>query len=144
MLNKLKKGCFVLAVSFSLFSCSSTNNKPLLIGFSADSAAIVVTNIDKDGLYQLKSDTTTDSLKSQLISVVQTPSDLDSAIMESPIAGRVVVTDSSVVFIPAQALVSGRDYLVSTYLNSRFASVGNVLKGRMSYSVKPSEKLLHR
>jgi len=144
MLSNLKKYVYLLAILYSLSSCSSANNKPVLIGFSADSASIVVTNIDRDGLYQLKSDTTNDSLKNQLISVVQTPSDSDSTIMEAAIAGRVLVTDSSVIFMPAQAFVKGRDYLVSTYLNSRFAGVGNVLKGRMNYAVKPSEQLLSR
>jgi len=144
MLSNLKKYVSLLAIFYSLSSCSSANNKPVLITFSPDSTAIVVTNIDQDGLYQLKSDKTTDSLKNQLISVVQTPSDSDSTIMETPIAGQVMVTDSSVVFMPEHAFVKGRDYLVSTYLNSRFAGVGNVLKGRMNYAVKPSEQLLHR
>jgi len=143
MFNLIKYIC-VLALVYSLSACSSANNKPVLIGFTADSNAIVVRGVDQDGLYQLKSDTTADSLRSRLITVVQTPSDQDTAIMEAPVAGRVEVTDSTVVFIPAQPFVKGRAYIVSTYLNSRFASTGNVLKGRMDYRVKPSETLLNR
>ncbi|RZJ86466.1 MAG: hypothetical protein EOO20_18230 [Chryseobacterium sp.] len=144
MLNNLKRSACLLGISYILSSCSSTNNKPVSIEFSADSSSIVVKGVEQDGLYQLKSIADTDSLRNQLLSVVQTPSDADTAIMETPIAGKVLVTDSNVVFMPAEPFVKGRAYLVSTYLNSRFASTGNVLKGKMDYRVKPAEQLLQR
>lgn len=131
-------------VAVFLFACTSANNKPLLIAFSADSTSIVFNNIDPVGLLQLQGDAVGDSTLSSLVSVLQTPSEQDSTLMELPIEGRVVVTDSNLVFIPAQPFVKGRDYLIITYLNARFGDAKDLASGELKPEVRPLQKTLTR
>lgn len=139
----IQQFCAFFIVVF-LFACSSANNKPLLITFSADSASIVFNNIDPVGLLQLQGDAVSDSALSSLVSVLQTPSERDSTLKELPIAGRVVVTDSNLVFIPAQPFVKGRDYLIITYLNARFGDAKDLAGGELKPEVRPLQKTLRR
>ena len=139
----IQQFCTFFVVVF-LFACSSANNKPLLITFSADSTSIVFNNIDPVGLLQLQGGSVTDSTLNSLVSVLQTPSELDSTLKELPIAGRVVVTDSNLVFIPAQAFVRGRDYLIITYLNARFGDAKDLVSGELKPEVRPLQKTLTR
>lgn len=126
------------------FACSNANNKPLSIGFSSDSTKIVISHIDRTGLLELKNSNKGDSTLNEMLSVLQTPSERDSAIREEPIAGKVVLTDSNIVFIPVQPFQKGRDYLVITHLNIRFGGVEEIVKGKVSYSIKPQQKFLMR
>ena len=126
------------------FACSNANNKPLSIDFSSDSTKIVISHIDRTGLLELKNSNKGDSTLNEMLSVLQTPSERDSAIREEPIAGRVVLTDSNIVFIPVQPFQKGRDYLVITHLNIRFGGVEEIVKGKVSYSIKPQQKFLTR
>lgn len=141
--------CFVKLIgvmcSVGLFAaCSNANNKPLSIDFSADSTKIVLQHIDQAGLLALKNNKEGDSVLNELVAVLQTPSEQDSAIREEPVVGKMLLTDSSVVFIPTQPFVKGRDYLVITHLNIRFGGAKEVLKGKINYSMKPQQKLLTR
>ncbi|NQX42279.1 hypothetical protein SAMN05421820_1103 [Pedobacter steynii] len=126
------------------FACSNANNKPLSIDFSSDSTKIVISHIDRTGLLELKNSSKGDSSLNEMLSVLQTPSEQDSAIREEPIAGKVMLTDSNIVFVPAQPFVKGRDYLVITHLNIRFGGVEEIVKGKVSYSIKPQQKFLKR
>lgn len=126
------------------FACSNANNKPLSIDFSSDSTKIVISHIDRTGLLELKNSNKGDSTLNEMISVLQTPSERDSAIREEPIAGKVMLTDSNIVFIPVQPFQKGRDYLVITHLNIRFGGVEEIVKGKVSYSIKPQQKFLTR
>lgn len=128
----------------SVFACTSTNSKPLLIGFSADSSSIVFGNINEAGLLQLKNAPASDSVFNNLISVLQTPSEKDTAIMEMPIKGDISIKGNEVVFIPEKPFIKGRDYLVIVYLNARFGNAEDIMKGELSYGVKPTQKLLTR
>lgn len=137
---KLTAGmCFVSI----LYACSSANNKPLLIGFSVDSTTIIFDQIDQAGLLQLKNASFGDSVLNDLVSVLQTPSETDTALKEMPVDGQVIVTDSNVVFKPVKPFVKGRDYLVITHLNARFGTTEKLLKGELN-GVKPLQKLLAR
>ncbi|SMC72876.1 hypothetical protein [Pedobacter nyackensis] len=127
-----------------LFACSSANNKPLLITFSADSTSIAFNGIDPVGLLQLQSASAGDSTLNSLISVLQTPSERDSTLKELPVPGRVLVTDSNLVFIPAQPFVKGRDYLVITYLNARFGDAKDLVSGKLKPEVRPIQQVLTR
>lgn len=133
---------FVLAAL--LFACSSTNNKPLLIDFSADSSAIVFNNIDPGGLLQLKSLNKRDSILYQLISVLETASEKDPAIREQEIAGNIMATDSNLVFIPVQPFVKDRDYLIVTHLNVEFGQLKDLLNGDLVNRIRPIQKVLTR
>lgn len=139
----------VLLPAFSFFAvcllaCSSANNKPLLIGFTADSTAIVFKDIDKAGLLQLKSMKNTDSVLYNLVSVLETPSEKDPAIKEAPVEGRFKLSDSNLVFIPARPFVKGRDYLVITHLNVQFGTFKDAMSGGLNARVKPQQQLLSR
>lgn len=127
-----------------LSACSSTNSKPLLIAFSADSSAIVFSNIDPAGLLQLKNFSPIDTVFNDLVSVLQSPSEIDTTVKEMPIAGYFKATDSSLVFTPVQPFIKGVDYLVITSLNVRFGSTEKLLKGDLSYGIRPKQKLLTR
>lgn len=126
------------------FACSNANNKPLSIDFSSDSTKIIISHIDQTGLLELKNSNKEDSTLNELLSVLQTPSERDSAIREEPIAGKVVLTDSNIVFVPAEPFRKGRDYLVITHLNIRFGGVEEIVKGKINYSIKPQQKFLTR
>lgn len=144
-LSGLRLLLFVVTVSSSLLTaCSSTNNKPLLIGFSADSTSIIFSEIDRPGLLLLKDTKTQDSILYDLISVLQTPSETDTAIKEAPLAGMFRVTDSNIVFKPEQPFLKGRDYLVITYLNARFGRAEQILKSQLNTGIRPYQVLLHR
>ena len=141
--------CFVklIGVTCSMclfFACSNANNKPLSIDFSSDSTKIIISHIDQTGLLELKNSNKEDSTLNELLSVLQTPSERDSAIREEPIAGKVVLTDSNVVFVPAEPFRKGWDYLVITHLNIRFGGVEEIVKGKINYSIKPQQKFLTR
>ncbi|MNJ97332.1 hypothetical protein D3C87_150750 [compost metagenome] len=145
MVKSFVKQFGVFFFAFFLFACSSANNKPLLIDFSADSSAIAFDNIDRAGLLQLQNESSgTDSTLNGLVSVLQTPSDQDSTLKELPIEGRVVVTDTNLVFIPKMPFVKGRDYLVMTHLNARFGSVKEMLKNELKPGVRAQQQLLTR
>jgi hypothetical protein len=136
-------GAFLFAIF--LFACSSANNKPLLIGFSVDSSAIVFDHINRAGLLLLQNESSgEDSTLNDLVSVLQTPSDQDSTLKELPIEGEIVVTDSNLVFIPKMPFVKGRSYLVVTHLNARFGSVKELLKNELKSGVRGHQQLLTR
>lgn len=134
----------VLSFLSLMLSCSSANNKPLLIGFSADSSAVVLKNIDPAGLLQLRNLPAGDSTLSRMVSVSELVFSVDSIEKEELLSGEVRVNDTAVVFVPKQALVEGRDYRVVSYLNVQFGSLKKMLKNELSYRVKPEEKILRR
>lgn len=130
----------------SLFfaGCSDANNKPLSIDFSRDSSTIVFSNIDPRGLLELNDLKDRDSVLADLVSVLQTPSEKDSLIREEAIPGKFMLSDSSLVFSPIQPFVKGREYLVITHLNIQFAKPEEIIKGKLSYTIKPQQKVLNR
>lgn len=132
--------CFSLAFS----RCSSSNSKPLSIAFARDSSTIVISNIDKPGLLGLQQLNPQDSVFRELIAILQTPSEKDSAIREELIPGNYAVSDTGVVFSPAQPFVKGREYLVITHMNAKFGDAEQVAKGQLSLGVKPVQKSLVR
>ena len=125
-------------------NCTSTNSKPLLIEFSRDSTAIEFRNIDRPGLLQLQSIPEKDSVLSELIAVLQTPSETDTTIKEMPLPGKLVLTDSIIIFTPQRPFIKGNDYLVITYLNARFGTAEQILKSQLNTGVKPVQVLLTR
>lgn len=134
----------VLSFLSLMLSCSSANNKPLLVGFSADSNAIVFKNIEPAGLLQLQNLPAGDSTLSRMVAVSELVLSIDSIEKEQLLAGAVRVNDSVVVFVPKQAFVKGRDYRVVSYLNVQFGSLKKMLKNELSYRLKPAEKILRR
>jgi len=125
-------------------ACSTTNNKPLLIDFSADSTCIVFNNIDRPGLLQLRSMEARDSVLNSLVSVLQTPSETDTLTKEAPLAGKLIITDTSIIFKPQKPFLQGHDYLVITYLNARFGTEEQILKSQLNTAVKPHQVVLTR
>lgn len=144
MVKSLVKQFVVVILPGFMFACSSANNKPLLIDFSTDSSAIVFNNIGQTGLLQLQNKSGDDSTLNSLIAVLHSPSEKDSTLKELPVDGKVLVTDSNVVFMPLTPFVKGRDYLVITHLSARFGAAEDLLKGEVVNRVRPQQKLLTR
>ncbi|TKC02902.1 hypothetical protein [Pedobacter frigoris] len=135
---------FSAVIMLFISACSSSNSKPLLIEFSADSTAIEFHNIDPAGLLQLKNANSADSVLVELVSVLQTLSEKDTSLREEPIKGKLLLTDSSIVFKPYAPFIKGREYLVITHLNASFGSMEKMLKNEMAGSVKPNQEVLTR
>lgn len=127
-----------------LIACSSANNKPIDIDFSADSNSIVLKNIDAAGLHQLRNTPHLDSNASLFLRVLDTPADDDSTALETQIEGKVRIIDDEIEFRPLKPLIKGRQYMVSTYLNTKFGNFQSVLSGTIGRAVKPNQKLLRR
>lgn len=127
-----------------LFSCSSTNNKPLLIDFSTDSSSIVFSHIDRAGITRLQGAGANDSIFNNLVSIIEMPTELDTTFKEHAIEGGFLLTDSNLVFTPVVPFIKGRDYLVITYLNSKFGDIKDALKGELSTGIKPLQQVLTR
>lgn len=144
MVKSLVKQFAIIILSGFLFACSYANNKPLLIGFSADSSAIVFNNIGQAGLLELQNQPGNDRALNGLIAVLQSPSEKDSTLKEIPVEGKVLVTDSNIVFIPLRPFVKGTNYLVVTHLSARFAAAEDLLKGEVVNRIRPQQKLLRR
>ena len=140
--NVILLSLFLIPALFA--GCSSADKKSLRIDFSPDSTAIVFSGIDQAGLNQLRNAQYPDSVLSELISVLQTPSEKDTNIREMPVQGRLKLTDSTIVFYPDTSFVSGRDYLVITHLNTSFVDAKRILTNEVRIKVKPVQKLLSR
>ena len=140
--NLLKSALLIFMAGF--LGCSSSNSKPLSIEFSKDSTKILISNIDKPGLLKLQELKPQDSLFSDLVAVLQTPSEKDSTIREELVSGNYAVSDSGIVFSPTQPFVKGREYLVITHINAKFGDAEQVAKGQLSLGVKPVQKSLIR
>jgi len=144
MFKCLVKVSLILIGTAFLISCSSANNKPVLISFSSDSTSIVFSNVDPAGMLQVTNTPGIDSSFSQLISVSQIPAEQDSTAMELPLQGKIRMSDSTITFVPRKPFIRGADYLVVTYLNASFANSGMVLSGKLNHSVKPQQVILKR
>ena len=127
-----------------LYSCSSANNKPVLIGFSPDSTAIVFSGIDHAGLLKVRDVIHADTAYQEIISVVQTPGEDDSTGMELPFPGKVNVTDSTLVFKPLTPFIPGKSYLVVSYTNVKFGNTAMVLSQKLNSGMKPDQVMLTR
>nr|WP_162988720.1 hypothetical protein [Pedobacter schmidteae] len=115
-----------------------------MIDFSADSSAIVFSHIEQAGLLQLQQLNKNDTALHRLIAVLQSPSEQDTTLKEAPVEGKILVTDSCLVFVPLSPLVKGRSYLVITHLNTRFGGAAEILKGELANRLRPVQKLLTR
>ncbi|WP_432713746.1 hypothetical protein [Pedobacter sp.] len=106
-----------------------------MINFSADSSAIVLTDIHPVGLLQLKNSATNDSTANKWLSVTTSGKE---------IAGKVKIEDDRMLFLPAQPFKKGQQYLVSTPLNTSFGGAREILKGKINYRLKSQQKILTR
>ncbi|SEA26121.1 hypothetical protein [Pedobacter hartonius] len=127
-----------------LISCSPANNKPILIGFSPDSASIVFSDIDPAGLLQVRNTPGIDTAYSDVISVIPVSGENDSIAAERTLGGTLHITDSTIVFSPSEPFVVGRSYRVISYLNAKFGNVSTMLTGKLNNRVKPVQMILKR
>jgi len=119
----------------SCLGCSSSKNKPVHIEFSADSNAIVLSDINPVGLLQLTNNNFSDSAKMNWVSV---------STEGQEVPGKVNIKDDKIWFVPVEPFQRGKSYLVSTPINVTFGGAKEILKGKVSYQVKPQQKTLHR
>ncbi|MBB6273483.1 hypothetical protein HDF26_003943 [Pedobacter cryoconitis] len=127
-----------------LMSCSLANNKPLSIQFSPDSTSIVFSDIDPAGLWQLKNRPGIDTAHADVVSVSEVSPDDDIADMEHDVAGKLEITDSNLVFKPQKSFISGKKYLVISYMNVKFATNKKIISGQLNHSVMPQQVVLKR
>jgi len=127
-----------------LMSCSTANNKPLSIQFSSDSTSIVFSDVDPAGLWQIKNRPGIDTAYADVVSVLEMASDDDSSGMEHDLAGKLEITDSNLVFKPEKSFISGKNYLVISYMNVKFATNQKIISGQLNHSVKPQQAVLKR
>ncbi|MES2417818.1 MAG: hypothetical protein V4541_06495 [Bacteroidota bacterium] len=126
-----------------LFACSTTNNKPLLIRFSADSSTILISGIEPAGLLQLKNNINTDTTYQSLVTVLETPAENDSIGIEREWPGKLSMEGDKLIFKPDSPFIKGKDYLVETVINVSFANAEKVIKGNMKRSLKAQQEILH-
>lgn len=127
-----------------LWACNGTKNKPLSIGFSADSSVIVIRNIDPVGLLQLKDHLATDTVYQTLVSVLQTPGDDDFTGREIDWPGVLSLKGNELLFTPKEPFEKGKSYLVATMVNASFSGVEDFIKDKGDYRVKAQEQVLKR
>ncbi len=116
-------------------SCSSAKNKAVQINFSADSSVIILSDIDPVGLLQLKNDHVSDTVRMNWVSVSTSGQE---------IPGKVAIKDDKILFVPEMPFQKGKSYLVSTPLNATFGGAKEILKGKVTYQLKPQQKVLQR
>ena len=133
MFNSFTK---IIAISIILLvGCSQANNKPVSIGFNADSSAFEVKGINPVGLLELQRQQQGDSLSREWVWISSG---------SEKIAGRLQIKDEVLYFFPETPLEKGRSYTVNTLLNSSFGAPSQVLKGKVSYQVRPQQQVLVR
>jgi hypothetical protein len=135
---------FLIMIAALLLSCNETSNEALLIDFSSDSSSIVISNINSDGLLQLKNNLKTDTMYQKLVSVLQTPAEDDSISMEIEWPGKLTMQGDNLVFSPDSSFKKGKQYLVETMINTKFATGEEILKSEVGHNVKPVQKMLKK
>jgi hypothetical protein len=144
MLKYFAARAFMIFFVLFLFSCSSANNKPISIHFSADSSSIIFSGIDQAGFNQLRNTPGVDTSYQDMLAVFQTVSENDSTGKEEVLKGRVEFSDSTVVFRPAVPFVKGKQYMVISYMNVQFGGGAKLVKGKLNAALKPSQVFLSR
>lgn len=139
------KGYAALCLLFcSLYACNDTKSRPLEIDFTADSTAIAIRNIDPVGMAKIRNGELTDSLLQELVTVLESPMDGDSAGVELQVRGSILPAADGLVFKPNVAFEKGRKYMVLTYVNSRFADFQSIIKSKTKFNMAPNQKVLWR
>ncbi|MEJ5962137.1 hypothetical protein [Pedobacter immunditicola] len=134
-MNKFLSKVGVIFFFCSCLGCSSSKNKPVHIEFSADSNAIVLSDINPVGLLQLTNNDFSDSTKMNWVSV---------SMEGKEVPGKVNIQEDKILFVPEKPFQRGKSYLVSTPLNVTFGGAKEILKGKVSYQLKPQQKTLQR
>ncbi|MET3112744.1 hypothetical protein AAKU52_000462 [Pedobacter sp. CG_S7] len=134
MIKFLSKIAVITSISMCL-SCSSSNNKPVFIHFSADSNAIILSDIDPVGLLQLKNNQPDSTTRMKWVTV---------SVDGKRISGKINITGENLVFTPNTPFQRGLSYLVSTPLNANFGGAKEIIKGKINYQLKPQQKILQR
>ena len=136
MIKSLVKIRVLITLIGCLFvGCSISNNKPVLIGFTADSSAIRVQGINPVGLLELQKQMAKDSTSGEWVRVFTNGKEVH---------GKVSMLDEEILFFPDTAFEKGQTYLVRTLLNTTFGDTDKVLKGKVSYQIQPQEVMLKR
>src|SRR5690606_14453831 len=86
-----------------LYACNSTKSRPLEIDFSKDSLAIEIRNIDPVGMAKIRNGELTDCLLQELVTVLQSPQEGDSAGLELEVPGEILPDADGLIFKPEVA-----------------------------------------
>ncbi|WP_316802699.1 hypothetical protein [Pedobacter nototheniae] len=143
MFKRFLKYTVIFVVMITAFSCSDTNNKPI-IKFSADSTSIVIKNIGEASLLQVKNTLQLDPDSSHLVNVLISPKDEDSLQMEQEIQGKLILAGDSLLFKPQSPFLKGKNYLVESYIEAQFGNKEKLFKGTLKYKLEPQQIILKR
>jgi len=143
MFNNFFKCPGLIAIAVFAFSCSNTNNRPI-IKFSADSSSIIIKNIDEASLLQVKNAYQASADTLNLVSVLIKPGDQDSIQDELEVQGKIEILGDSLIFNPEKPFVKGKDYLIESYIGVKFATVGNLISGNAKHNLQAQRQTLKR
>lgn len=143
MFKSLFKFSAIAAVATFVFSCSGTNNKPI-IKFSRDSTSIIIKNIDKSSLLQVKNYYAIHSDSIDLISVLVKPGELDSLQDDEEVKGKLNLIGDSLVFTPQLPFEKNKNYLIESFIGVQFATAGKLLSGSIKQNLQPQKQILKR
>ncbi|TCD12762.1 hypothetical protein EZ449_01580 [Pedobacter frigidisoli] len=143
MFKSLFKFSAIVAVATFVISCSGTNKKPI-IKFSRDSTTIIIKNIDKASLLQLKNAYAINADSIDLISVLVKPGELDRLQDEIEVIGKVNLLGDSLVFKPDLPFKKNKNYLVESFIGVQFANAGKLLSGSIKQNLQPQKQILTR
>lgn len=129
-------GCF--------YACKSSKNEELNIDFSRDSTSIVIRNIDPVGMLKIQNGELSDSVLQQMVTVLESAAADDSTSVERSVPGKVLKGKDALSFKPAVPFKKGRQYMVLTYLNSKFADLQSIIKNQTKFNMAPNQKILLR
>ena len=112
--------------------------------FSADSSAVLITNIDAASLLQVKNAWHDQAHSLHLLSVILTPGTEDSLQMEKEVKGTLNLNGDSLIFSPEQPFQKGKTYLVESYIGVEFADMGKLFNGSIKHNLQPQKQILTR
>ncbi len=127
--------CFALLLFAGCFyACGTAKNEKLDIDFSSDSTTIIIKNIDPVGMLKIQNGELSDSLLQQMVTVLESPAEDDSTSVERSVPGKLLKGKDFLSFQPAVPFKNGRQYMVLTYLNSKFADLQSIIKNQTKFA----------
>lgn len=135
---------FLVSSTFLITACHTTKKEELTIDFSADRSKIILSHIEEAGLKHLKDNLSSDSNYQKLVAVLQTPTENDSTGMEMEWPGKLTMSGEKLVFTPDTPFKKGKSYLVETIINSKFATIKEIMSAKVGHKVKLVQKTLIR
>lgn len=125
-------------------ACNPAKNEPLDIAFSKDSTSIEIKHVDPVGLLKIKNGQLNDSVLQSMVKVMVSAGENDSTGIEQVVPGRVMADSLILKFEPLQPFEKGKQYMVLTFINSKFGDLQSLIQSKTKFSMAPNQKILQR